>query len=438
MNTAFKKGLAFVSLSVLLAACGGQGGTTSGTGKGTETPPADKPADVSEKLKDPVTINFFYNGYSGSLMDAWKAKVKDKYNIILNPYLNENIDNLIASGVKLDLIAYSAGGLFKAMDLQLTSDMSDLIAKYKFDMSRLAPGVLDSVRMYTDKNDVSVMPYELNNNVVIYNKSIFNKFGVPFPKDGMTWEEMSELVKKVSRVDSGIPYRGFGFGGLNLIYKNQMGLPFVDPATNKSLVNTDQWKKWLTTMTGFFHVANNDLVNGKEDELFFKEQTMAMRAGPSPLELLPPAIEKGLEWDAITNPRFAGMENVGSQMNAPFLAIPPNSPHREEAFKVIMFFLSDEMQAENARAGRVPVLKTDSVVKEFGTKLPFLKDTNYAKAVFADTIGKPIRVTKYDGTVRSALSVTFRDVALGKFDVNTGLRDLEESTNKAIEAAMKK
>ncbi|MFC3768766.1 ABC transporter substrate-binding protein [Paenibacillus sp. GCM10012303] len=438
MNVNLKKGLVFVSLSVLLAACGGQNGTTGGTSAGSETPPAGNPAEAPEKLKDPVTINFFYNGYSGSLMDEWKAKVKDKYNIILNPYLNENIDNLIASGVKLDLIAYSAGGLFKAMDLQLTSDMSDLIAKYKFDMSRLAPGVLDSVRMYTDKNDISVMPYELNNNVVIYNKTIFNKFGVPFPKDGMTWEELNELVKKVSRVDSGIQYRGFAYSGLNLIYKNQMGLPFVDPASNKSLVNTDAWKKWLSTMAGLYQVSNNDLVNAKEDQLFFKEQSLAMRGGPSPLELLPPAIESGLEWDAITNPRFAGMENVGSQMNAPFLAIPPNSPHRDEAFKVIMFFLSDEMQAENARAGRVPVLKTDSVVKEFGTKLPFLNGTNYAKAVFADTIGKPIRVTKYDGTVRSQLSAAIVDVATGKSDVNTALRTVEENANKAIEAAMKK
>lgn len=438
-----KKGVAFAALAALLSACGGgngaggDSGSGAGGGRGSE-PEAGKTAAESEKLKEPVTINFFYNGYSGSLMDEWKAKIKEKYNIILNPYMNETIENLIASGVKLDLIAYSAGGLFKALDLQLTSDLTDLIKKNNFDMNRLAPGVLESVRLYSDKNEIPVMPYELNNNVVIYNKSIFEKFGVPYPQDGMTWEQMYDVIKKVSRVEGGVQYRGYSHSGLNLIYKNQLGLPFVDPTTNKAKISTDEWKHWLGVMTGYYGIPNNDLVNAKEDDLFFKEQTLAMRGGPSPLDLLPAAIEKGLSWDAISNPRFAGHENEGSQMNAPFLAIPPNSPHREEAFKVIMYFLSDEMQAENARSGRVPVLKTDSVVKEFGTKLPFLQGSNYAKAVFADTIGKPIRVTKYDGSVRSALSSAIVNVATGKADVNTALRDAEETANKAIEAAQKK
>ncbi|MEF3306807.1 ABC transporter substrate-binding protein [Paenibacillus sp. GYB003] len=440
MKAILRNGLVVLPLVAMLAGCGSQGGTAADGGKAGEPAEAGKPAApaIDEKLKEPVTINFFYNGYSGSLMEEWKAKIKEKYNIVLNPYMNETIENLIASGVKLDLIAYSAGGLFKALDLQLTSDMSDLIAKYKFDLNRLAPGVLESAKMYSDKGEVPVMPYELNNNVLIYNKNIFNKFGVPFPKDGMTWDQMNDLIKKVSRTEGGVKYRGYAYSGLNLIYKNQMGLPFVDPNTNKAVLNTDSWKKWLETMAGFYAIDNNDIVNAKEDDLFFKEQTLAMRGGPSPLELLPAAIEKGLDWDAVTNPRFAGMENVGSQMNAPFLAIPPNSPHRDEAFKVIAFFLSDEMQTDNARAGRVPVLKAENVVNTFGEKLPFLKGTNYAKAVFADTIGKPIRVTKYDGTVRSQLSVAIVDVATGKKDVNTALRDAEENANKAIETAMKK
>jgi hypothetical protein len=98
------------------------GGTTGETAAGNKpNEQAAAAASIDEKLKEPVTINFFYNGYSGSLMEEWKARIKEKYNIILNPYLNETIENLIASGVKLDLIAYSAGGLFKALDLQLVS-----------------------------------------------------------------------------------------------------------------------------------------------------------------------------------------------------------------------------------------------------------------------------------------------------------------------------
>jgi multiple sugar transport system substrate-binding protein len=435
-KSGFRTSFAVASICALfLAACSGPD-SSSDNGQSSAPKPNQPAANADEKFKDPVEVNFFYNGYSKSLMDDWKAKLKEKYNIVLNP-LYDAPEQLIASGIKLDLIAYSAGGLFKALDLQLTSDLTDMVTKYKFDMNRLAPGVLESAKMYSDKKEIPVMPYELNNNLIIYNKSIFDKFGVPYPKDGMTWEQMYDIIPKVSRSEGGVQYKGFAYSFLNLIYKNQMNLPFVDPTTQKALVNTDQWKKWVDIMAGLHKINGNEL-GGKEDDLFFKEQTLAMRGGPSPLDLLPPAIEKGLDWDVVSNPRFAGMESVGGQMNAPFLSIPPNSPNRDAAFKVIQFFLSDEMQMENARAGRVPVLKTESVVKEFGTSLPFLKGKNYTKAVFADTIGKPIQVTKYDGTARSLLSVAVSNVAQGKNDVNTELRSLEESINKAIDEAKRK
>lgn len=436
-NSLFKKSVAFVSISALLAACG----STSDNSGGGSAAPAANPAPTAaanpdEKFKDPVEVNFFYNGYSKSLMENWQARLKEKYNIILNPYY-EAPATLIASGVKLDLIAYSAGGLFTALDLKLTSDLTDMITKYKFDMNRLAPGVLESARLYGENNEIAVMPYELNNNLLIYNKSIFDRFGVAYPKDGMTWEEMYDIIPKVSRNDGGVQYKGFAYSFLNLIYKNQMNLPFVDPTSHKMLVNNDQWKKWIEVMAGFHQITGNEL-GGREDDLFFKEKTLAMRGGPSPLDLLPAAIEGGLEWDVVSNPRFKGMEHVGGQMNAPFLAIPPNSTNRDAAFKVIMFFLSDELQAENARNGRVPVLKAESVVKEFGSKYPFIKGTNYANAIFADTIGKPIKVTKYDGIVRSNLSVAVSNVAQGKNDMNSELRDLEERVNKLIEEAKNK
>lgn len=435
----WKLASALLVSSIVLSACGGGAASDKGA-QGTQTPSssAQKPEEKKAEPPKPVTLNFFYNGYSGTLIDDIKKKVAEKYpHITLNMILDakgSTIEETIAAGTRVDLAAFSMGGLFKVMDLQLSSDLTELIKKHSFDLNRLQPGILDTVKSYSDKGEILVMPYELNNNVLIYNKNIFDKFGVPYPKDNMTWDDVAEIVKKVSRVEGGVNYKGFAYSGLNLIYKNQMGLTFVDPKTNKAAINTDQWKKWIDVMAGFHAITNNQQ-EGREDDHFFKTQTLAMRAGPSPLELLKDAVPNGLSWDAVTLPRFAGMNNVGSQMNAPFYAIPPSSAHRDEAFQVIAFLLSDEIQAANARMGRLPVVKSENVVKDYGVDLPLLKGTNYAKAMFADTIGKPITVTKYDGTARSTLSVALANVAQGKKDVATALRESEESINKAIEAA---
>jgi multiple sugar transport system substrate-binding protein len=419
-----RKEAALLVLPLLLAACGGTGTKDGGTGQsGAEKPPA------------PVTLNFFYNGYSTTLIDELKQKVAQKYpHITLNMLLDlpgNAIENVLGSGTKLDLVAFSAGGLFKVMDLQLGSDLTELVKKHGFDLNRLAPGVLDAAMSYSGNKGLTVMPYELNNSVLLYNKTIFDKFGVSYPKDGMTWNDVLELVKKTTRQESGVQYQGFAYIGANPVYKDQLALPFVDPATNKATINSDGWKRYLEVMGSFYKVQGNEL-KGQPDDFFFKEQTMAMRTGPSPLELLPDAIAKGLNWDAVSFPLFPGAEQTGSQMNAPFYAIPPDSPNKDEAFKVIAYLLSDEVQEANARKGRVPTIKSDKALKEFGSELALLKGTHYAEAVMKEKIAKPIAVTKYDGVVRSQVSGMFSKVIQNQADVNTAMRTAEEAANKQI------
>lgn len=428
--------IAILSALALLATACGDKTTTDNAAQ----PEATKPiaADVNV-VKDPVTLNFFYNGFSESLTNEVKRMIETKFptvTINMMLYTAQNTTNdVVAAGTPIDIAAFTAGQLFNVMDLRLTSDLTGLMEKYKFDTSRLADGVLETVKGYSDKGEIPVMPYELNNSVLLYNKTIFDKFGVPYPKDGMTWDDVLELTKRVSRVDNGVEYRAFSYTGANPVYKNQLGLPFVDPQTNKATMNTEPWKRWLQVMTSFYTVEANKLA-GIADNIFFKDQTMAMRTGPNPLDLLSTAIKSGLEWDAVSMPVFK--ESPGSQMNAPFYIIPPNSRDKDTAFKVINYLMSDEVQSWAAKQGRVPIVKSKAVVEQFGADVPFIKGTNYAKAVFEEKIAKPILVTKYDGIVRTQMTSALAKVATTPgLDLNTALREAEEAANKAIQEAQK-
>ncbi|RKN74968.1 extracellular solute-binding protein [Paenibacillus ginsengarvi] len=421
--------------ALLLTACGGTGS------KDNVQAPAqsgDQPAPAN-KAPEPVTLNFFYNGFSESLTNEVKRMIETKFpHVTINMILHgtgKTINDVLLAGTEVDLAAFTMGQLFNVLDLQLASDLTDLIKKHQFDLGRLSDGVLDTVRGYSEKGDIPVMPYELNNSVLLYNKTIFNKFGLPYPTDGMTWDGVYDIVKKTSREDNGVVYRGFAYTGANPVYKNQLGLPFVDPQTNKAALNTDSWKKWLQTMTGFYALDNNKLQTSTADNLFFKDMVMALRTGPNPLDLLPPAIKNGLDWDAVSMPTFSAAESSGSQMNAPFYIIPPQSKKKDAAFEVIAYLMSDEVQSWGAKQGRVPIVKSRAVSDRFGEDLPFLKGTNYSKAVFAEKIAKPIRVTKYDGIARTELTNTLAKVATNGTDPNTALREAEELANKAIQEA---
>ncbi|MEF3308272.1 extracellular solute-binding protein [Paenibacillus sp. GYB004] len=411
-------------LSVAVSACGGA------PSSGNEA----APADPQSQKRDPVTLTFLYNGYSKELVDELKSKIETKFpHIKLNVMMEAKgamLEDVIGSGTELDAVARTAGGVFQAMKFQVMTDLTPYIEKSKFDLNRFAPGVLESIKSYSPKGEILFMPYELNNTTLVYNKSIFDKFGVPYPKDGMTWTQIYDLTKQISRMEGGTKYKGIKLNALNMIYRNQLGLTFIDPKTFAPTVNTEQWKKYVETMTSFYTIPNNEPASD-DDVNFFNRQTLAMRVGPSPLDLLPAAVEKGLDWDVVTLPHFDGMKDVGSQMNAPFFSMVPTSKHKEEVFEVLAYLVSDEIQAANSRKGRVSVLRSEQVMAEFGKDLPILQGKNI-KAFTAEKIAKPIVSTYYDGGARSRMSQLVDRLVGGPDDLNTALRKAEEDIKKQI------
>lgn len=411
----------------LLSACGGGAGAGDVAGQQGEAAKPEK--------KEPVTLHFLYNGYSKELVEEQKSKVEKKFphimlNVMLEAGEGTKLQDVIGSGTQLDAVARAAGGVFDAMKYQVMTDLTPFIQSHKFDTNRLAPGILEAVKSYSSKGEVLFMPYELNNTTLYYNKSIFDRFGLPYPTDGMTWDDVYDLASKVTREDGGVKYKGIKLNALNLVYRNQLGLPFVDPQTFEPKINTDAWKGWLETMTRLYTIPGNEPASD-DTANFFSKQTLAMMAGPSPLDQLPAAVQKGLDWDVVSLPQFKGMEGKGSQMNAPFYAITPTSKHKDDVFEVLAYLVSDEIQSWNSRMGHVSVLRDASIMAEFGQGLDILKGKNI-KAFVSEKIAAPVQTTIYDGIARSRFSQIVDRLVSGSDDVNTALRKAEEDILKRI------
>ncbi|MDF2722727.1 MAG: family 1 extracellular solute-binding protein [Paenibacillus sp.] len=274
-------------------------------------------ADLGRRGR-PVTLNFFTEGNSAILAETIERLVKGKYpNVTLNTIKSakgSTIEEVMGAGTPIDLLSYSLGGLGKVKDYKLVSDLTPFIQKYGFDLNRYANGVVDIVKSYSEDGAITVLPFELNNNVIFYNKGIFDKFGVSYPPDGMTWGQTLDLAKKVTRTDGGVEYKGFQLEGINLVYRNQLGLAFVDPKTMRAAVNNDSWKTWVETMNEFYKIPGNEPTNNFKIN-FLTNQTLAMSTGPNFLTEVPDAAAKGLDWDVVSLPRFEGVENK-AQMNA--------------------------------------------------------------------------------------------------------------------------
>lgn len=430
-------GLMAVSLAIALAGCG-SGGQKDGAGnKPNENV---QPAGSLDVIDKPVTLKIYFPFTDDVYAKFVKEPIEKKFpNVTLERLVPEKsgpegMDILLSAGNIPDLF-YSVPGWYGKMQLrQVFEDLSPLIQKYNFDMGRLHPQVLETIKSYSEDGKIEIMPESMATLVLVYNKAIFDLFGVPYPKDGMTWDQIMTVARQVSRTDNGISFRGLDFDRHFPITNSQLSLPFVDPKTNKALTTSDGWQKFISALKSVYDIPGNKppktIGNGA---LFYKDKTLAMYV--SHLNYLNNVMaipDAELQWDMVTMPTFGDLPGTGTQVNTPYYSITPASAHKDEAFKVIAYLLSDEMQTFYNKEGRLTVLKDQAIRDQYGANLKELSDKN-VKAITTLQPAKPRPFTLYDDYVVVQLSNALERATIQNVDLNTALREAGELADKEIE-----
>ncbi|TNJ55110.1 extracellular solute-binding protein [Paenibacillus hemerocallicola] len=430
--------LTAVGFAIALTACGGSPSKDTPKGEAAPTESASTDPSVIDK---PVELAYYENssGYSREMFDKDVGDVvKKKFpNVTFKLYSREKgtmLADLIASGVKLDLISASAGTIADLADTGLGGDIDDLVKKYKYDVSQLEPSAVDMLRKAGD-GKLYGLPLKIPASALFYNKDVFDKFGVSYPKDGMTWDELYELAVKLTRNDGGVQYKGFLASFSHIASMNQLSQEFIDPKTGKAALSNDNWKKIFDNLIRFYRIPGNEFDKttiSTPSTPFYKDKTVAMFAsvgGQSYSDLL-----LQLNWDVVGLPTYKERPGVGSGPYPVFLNVANTSAHRDEAFKVLAYLTSKEVQQSYIDNGIVPALKKSAYRNDFGKSNPALKGKN-VQSIIPDKFAEPIMLTKYQNTLSSALNAAFSDAASGTKDVASALREADEKANKAIETA---
>ncbi|MCC2683642.1 MAG: family 1 extracellular solute-binding protein [Paenibacillaceae bacterium] len=433
----------------LVAGCGGASGDAGGSaaapgggqaGKDTKTSVVpidviDQPVHltIAAQLSDDLYAQFIDDPIKKKFPNVTLERLKPGGNANANP---KGTAQLISEGTIPDIV-YSLPGWYGQQKLQdLFSDMTPLVKKYNFDTSRYFPGIMDTVLSYSPEGKIEFLPDTMTTLVLLYNKDIFDKFGVSYPKDGMTWEESFELAKKLSRTDNGKNYRGMDVLRDFNVNNTQLSLPFVDQKTMKAAVNTDGWKRYLTMLKSMYDIAGNkpekkgDLGNFGQ---FYQTQSLAMYVGRLENITTMVADKTAMNWDMATMPTYKELPKTATQVNAPYYAITPASKNRDAAFKVIAYLISDPVQIEGNKDGRLTVLKDEAIRKQFGANIKEYSG-KHIEAAIALQAAKPRPYTIYDNFGVIHLATAIQDMVLSGKDINTALREADEATNKDIEA----
>lgn len=425
---------AALSLALALSACsGGKGAPKAGDGEG----------DAASAMKEPVELTFYtqYNSLVSELsqegfMNDFGQYIQKKYpNItfktIFGSTTKETLPTIVASKTPIDIVQISPVQTYTFVDIGVASDISDLVKTHKLDLNRIEPSTLDLMNKAAN-NQLVGLPYQINSLVLFYNKDLFDKFGVSYPKDNMTWEETADLVRRVTRQDGGVQYVGFGAqqGWNNIWRSNQLSLEPIDYSTHKATFENGEWKRLLEYVLPIFRIPGNENVREAVSmDQFVKERRLAMLLSYPDFYQRFPA---DLNWDVVTAPQLKERPGVNFAPVPIVLAPVAYSSKRDAAFLAISEMLSEEVQLARARKYAIASVLTNAQIREqIGAEVPALQGKN-RQVMQPTNMAKSITFSPYTNDAMSGIGKAFTDTIAGTKDINTAIREQTEAVNKKI------
>lgn len=406
--------------------------------------PSPNPPAAS-KPKEPVTLTLFTNLSDEEVNTYWIDYVGKKFDHITLKHQKSatgaTIEDLIALGDIPDIIRV-AGTLIQTqyLDLGLGYDLNELIKMNNYDIKQFEPLYFEQLsnNAGTSKGEVYGLPINLISPYILYyNVDLFEKFGIDYPIDGMTWDDTFEIAKRITRVDEGVTYQGFSAIYTEFLRDNQLAIPAMDPNADR-MFDTSQWLPLFQSFMRFYQIPNNEIgiSSGADQNKFIKDQTSAMLV--SQLNTSVRSFPETLNWDMVSLPVFKEKPTAGAIPPPAYFSITQQSKQKEEAFEVIKYLLSKEVQLEHSKAARGTSLVDPEVKRAFGQDNDTLKSKNISAIFYhTGTEAMPARkdglVAVQAGTTQKIISDAFIEVATQKSDVNTALRNAADKIDQEIE-----
>lgn len=298
---------------------------------------------------------------------------------------------------KPDVLIFPSPDMFEqwAADGKLYA-LDDVIKQDKFDVEQILPSVIDTIKAKGNGKLYGLSP-TFSSQALYYNKDLFEKYGVPLPKNQMSWEELFQLAKRFPADGQGdqrvygfaSPYSFNGGKDLGFYYMNTIGgtegLTFVDPDSMKVTLQSEAWKHVLNLTadalkSGAVYVPPNGQPMGAGQPMtmqdYFKKNLFITGKVAMMLDYsyLLDNIERSKEvltdvtpvnWDIVTvpvNPQDPDVSNSVTVSN--LFAINAESQNLRAAWELVKFINGDELAKLNSKTSQGGLLSRTAYLKD--------------------------------------------------------------------------
>lgn len=393
-------------------------------------------ADSEEEHSEPVTLTLFpWNPFPQHEVEMFiQQHLEKKYPHITVELLDmprNDLQNLIVSGNPPDLIAAAASFLSQFADMDLLEDITPYVKKHNLDLSRFDQRYFEYDWLYNDPS-LYGLPYSVPFGALYYNMDIFDRFGVEYPPDGMTWDEVIDLARQLTRTDEGIDFKGF------VVDINRVLLPlgqaYIDPETHEATVSSNPlFRDAYSIYQRIVSIPGNEQSGGRV-AIFLRGEAAMMAHIQQFNDNFKKATEEGLRWNVAQYPSFEEPKNTYLDYN-PHIMIPTKvSKNKDAAIQVLDVLTSVEAQMDVSRQGHLTSLSDPAVLEVFGENLSYLEGIDVQR-IFKSHPSTPITRTEYNAMVQSIIFNEAAAMLESGTDVNTVVREINERINLKIAEA---
>jgi multiple sugar transport system substrate-binding protein len=285
---------------------------------------------------------------------------------------------------------------------------------------------------------VYALPFRSDFWVVYYNKDIFDKAGVKYPTNDMTWKQFDEIAEKLKG--------GFGanktYGALLHTWRSTVQLPGIQDG-KQTLVDGEYafLKPWyeralaLQKSGAIPSYASLKTSNTHYSALFFNGTIGMLPMGTwfigTQIAKVKSGESKSVNWGIVKFPHPEGVEAGTTAAQISGLSVNTNSKQKEAALDFIKFASGPEGAEIVASTGTIPAIRSEDVAQKIAALPGFPADDNSKAALKAGKSYLEMAVNPNAAKIEVVLNRVHDAIMTDNIAVDAGLKDMTDGV-KAI------
>ncbi len=433
-----------------LAACGGAASTptagdtgAAGTTAGTT---ADSAAADTSAAGDQITLKWA----------MWDKDIMPYYSPLIEAYEAKN------PGVKIELVDLGGSDYQTVLATPLTGSGSDFDVATIKDVpgytTLVNKGVLEPLDSYIEKDGVDLsgykgltdqvkvddklyeLPFRSDFWVLFYNKDVFDKAGVAYPTNDMTFEQYDKMARALTNTEPGQEVYGahyhtwrsavqlFGIlDGKNTIIDGKY--EFLKPYYEMVLSEQEDGvcQDYATLKTSNLHYTG----------AFSQGNVATMNMGTWFISTLIEKIGSGeytdcTNWGIVKYPHAEGVEPGSTLATITALSIPTSAPHKDQAWDFIKFVCGEEGAEVLASTGTIPAIMTDDIANMVSATAGFPADEGSKEALQTASLYLEMPVNPHSSEIETVLNEAHDNIMTGNMTIDEGIADMNEKVTAIL------